>query len=111
MSTITLPRSDIAIAGQDPPSRDWYRWARDITERVGGVSGSGTADLAVSAFEDAGVEEAKAAMADIRAEFGQIPGQVIEPRDESQSPDLNGMWAVIQALAARVEALEQGLSA
>ena len=116
MTTVTLPRSDIAAVlpasnGDLLPSRDLYRWMRDITDRVGGVSGSGTADLAVTAFEDAGIEETKSVVADARAEFAQWPVTPAAPIDEYQGVDVNLMWAVIQALATRVEALEQGLSA
>jgi hypothetical protein len=47
------------VAGNATMSREWYRWAHDITQRVGGVSGASTADLAASQFEDAGIEEVK----------------------------------------------------
>lgn len=47
MPTITLPRADIPIAGAFQPSGDWYRWARDITARVGGVTGQ---DIDVTAI-------------------------------------------------------------
>lgn len=40
MSTaITLPRAQIPIAGALAISPDWYRWARDMTQRIGGVTG------------------------------------------------------------------------
>lgn len=45
MTTITLPRADIPMVNGAVPSRDWYRWARDITTRVGGVSGTGSGDI------------------------------------------------------------------
>lgn len=116
MTTITLPRADIALVEQDAsgrllPSRDLYRWMRDITERAGGVSGPSTVDLAVSAYEDSGVEEAKAVTQDVRAEFGQVPAQIVTAQEDSQSPDTLVLLAAIQALADRLQALEQGLSA
>lgn len=38
MTSVTLPREGIPITGNQLPSREWYRWAFDITQRVGGVS-------------------------------------------------------------------------
>ncbi|HOV56815.1 MAG TPA: hypothetical protein PLN91_02970 [Rhodanobacteraceae bacterium] len=76
MTTITLPRSDVSMLmdlASGMPSRDWYRWARDITARVGGVTGAGTNDLAESAFEDAGIEETKALTASVADAAGQVP--------------------------------------
>jgi hypothetical protein len=111
VSTVTLPRADIAIAGDDAPSKDWYRWARDITERVGGVTGNSTTDLTLSAFEDAGIEETKAIVMDVRGETGQAPVAQQISQDESQEADVQALHAALQALADRVQALEQGLSA
>lgn len=51
MATITLPRADLPIAGQFQASGDWYRWARDITVRVGGVTGTTSAVIEATANE------------------------------------------------------------
>lgn len=51
MATITLPRADLPIAGQFQASGDWYRWARDITARVGGVTGTTSAVIEATANE------------------------------------------------------------
>jgi hypothetical protein len=93
MSSVTLPRADIPIddAG-NRASRDLYRWMRDITERVGGTLGAGTDDLSASAFEDAGIEETKAALFMVAGNAGQLP-----PTAE--------MMAEIQHLTAEVEEL------
>lgn len=49
--SVTLPRADIKIAGDFAPTRDFYRWMRDITERVGGVSGDSTTSIQGTAQE------------------------------------------------------------
>lgn len=98
MTTITLPRADVAMADltNGSPSRDWYRWARDITERVGGVTGAGTNDLAESAFEDAGIEETKATTFAVADAAGQVPA----------APDLLSLLlADNQRLSGEVEEL------
>lgn len=50
MSTVTIPRADIAAVEQDAngrfiASRDLYRWMRDITARVGGVTALSLTDV------------------------------------------------------------------
>ena len=62
MTLLTIPRATIPLLADDGVSisPEWYRCIRDLSERVGGVSGVGTDDLDRSAFEDAGIEEVKA---------------------------------------------------
>lgn len=110
MTTITLPRADIAMteASNGIPSRDWYRWARDITERVGGVTGSGTDDLAASAFEDAGVEETKAAVYRLSDDINAAP--VAQPAviEEDPQPSIAQLLAEVAELRKEVEGLKSG---
>lgn len=44
-ATVMLPRLDIPITGRSPISDEWYRWARDITARTGGVESLNSDDL------------------------------------------------------------------
>lgn len=106
MSTVTIPRADIPIAGSAPPSRDWYRWAHDITQRVGGVTGASTTELELSAFEDAGIEETKASVATFADAAAQTPPNVSLPSEEDKSADIASMRAEIAVLMSRLDAME-----
>jgi hypothetical protein len=58
MTLLTLPKQGIPITTAGAVvGADWYRWASDVTERCGGVTGPGTNDLAAAQFEDAGIAE------------------------------------------------------
>lgn len=92
---VTLPRMDIPVAAGQPMQSEWYRWAFDITARVGGVSGQSTTDLAESQFEDAGIEEIRLGVFKLADEFGQQQ-MLAQMREE------------LAALRQRVEALESG---
>ncbi len=73
MSLVTLPRAGMPLIGDKPMSREWYRWAHDITERVGGVGGIGNDELEMAQFEDAGIEELKFSIYRLADEFAQGP--------------------------------------
>lgn len=74
MTTITIPRADIPLVdAAGTPTRDLYRWMRDVTQRVGGVNGASTTDLSAAAFEDAGIEETKALAYSINDAANQQP--------------------------------------
>jgi hypothetical protein len=45
MATVTLPRLDIPITGRAQINSEWYRWARDVTARIGGVVAPNLEDL------------------------------------------------------------------
>ena len=107
MTTLTLPRVGIAFLmadGQLAP--EWRRFLFDLTQRAGGVSGSGTDDLALSAFEDAGIEETKAQLISIRDEFSQLPRVPEQPEAPNLGPN-EYLLAEIAALRSRIEGLEQ----
>lgn len=106
MTTITLPRRDLPIAGDLQASGDWYRWARDITERAGGVTGPSTTDLALGAFEDAGIEETKASMFSLADAVGQLPPDHQMPGEEDRQGELSALREDAIALLRRIEALE-----
>lgn len=73
MTVVTIPRATVPFVGNAPMSAEWYRWASDITQRVGGPTGAGSNDLSLSQFDDAGIEEAKANINDLRQEVRQAP--------------------------------------
>lgn len=111
MTTITLPRSDLPMAGGFPPSRDWYRWAHDITQRAGGVTGTSTTELAASQFEDAGIAEGHAQMFANHDELRQLPPTVPAVPIDDPVNEVASLRAELAALRAEVEALKQGLYA
>ena len=81
MANVTIPRNGIpigfvSVSGQRLPvdiHPEYLRAFSSLTERVGGVIGPSTDDLALSQFEDAGIEEVKAQTASLRDEFWQSP--------------------------------------
>lgn len=110
MTTVTLPRADIAMTEtvSGAPTRDWYRWARDITERVGGVAGPSVNDLSSSAFEDAGIEETKAALYRLADDMNSAP--VAQPAviEQDPQPSMAQLLAEIAELRKEVEGLKSG---
>lgn len=99
------------LAGEKPMSREWYRWAYDITQRVGGVTGASTEDLALSQFEDAGIEEARHSVFRLADEIGQAPPMAEHVIAEDQAPLIEELRAQVAELTKAVEALQQGLTA
>lgn len=81
MTTLTQPRLGVPIGTATIQGRpveitihpEWARFFSDLFSRVGGVSGAGSDDLVLSQFEDAGIEELKAAFSSLRDEVRQIP--------------------------------------
>lgn len=109
MTTITLPRRDLPIAGGLQVSGDWYRWARDITERAGGVTGASTTELSASQFEDAGIAEGHAQMFANHDELRQLPPSLPPIAGDDPVNDVASLRAELAVLRAEVEALKQGL--
>lgn len=116
MTTITLPRADVAMADltNGSPSRDWYRWARDITARVGGVTGVSTNDLAESSFEDSGVEENKAMIFAVADAAGQVPAgpdllAVLVADNQRLSGEVEELRGVVNELWKFVQDARQGV--
>lgn len=98
MTIITLPRAGLPLTLQGATiSQEWFRWARDITERAGGVTGMGSEELAMSQFEDAGIEETKALLYAVNDSQAQA-NEIAELREQ------------VLALLLRIEAIEQGVS-
>lgn len=114
MATLTPPRANIpigwvTIGGKRLPASidpEWLRYlANSLFERGGGTQGSGTTDLETAAFEDAGIDDLKAAVAKLSDEASQLPSVA------NQAPESYDALAVISAeiddLRRRLEALEQ----
>jgi hypothetical protein len=76
---------------------EFVKFFEALTNRVGGPTGPGTVDLAVSQFEDAGIAEQQ-------AEFYTFKDAV------TQDTSLAALREELIALRARVETLEQGMS-
>lgn len=109
MSLVTLPKAGMPVVGNLPMSREWYRWANDITQRVGGVTGSSNDELALSQFEDAGIEEAKAAIYRVADETGIAPLPQQEQVDQLTA-QVNHLREELAALAQIIQDLQQGTS-
>jgi len=54
-------------------TREWFWFLEGVYAHLGGSTGSSTPDLSASAFEDAGVEEVKSGLYDLRDELRQAP--------------------------------------
>ena len=89
MANVTPPRNGIPIGtariGGQMVSIDvhpeYLRWFESLTTRVGGVMGASTTDLTLSAFEDAGIEEQKAALFRLADDaLTAIPGESLHRR-------------------------------
>ena len=130
MTTITIPDATMPLVGFDGVTIDqeWYRWARDITDRAGGVSGTGTDDLDRLAFSNVGAEEFKALAYAVQDEQRHRPPilqqdaiQDLAPDERWQRPqpveqevitqlvsDIASIQAQMFALRQLIESLQQG---
>lgn len=108
MSLVTLPRAGMPLVGNSAMSREWYRWAHDITQRVGGVTGAGTDDLSLSQFEDAGIEEAKQAQFRLADEVGQIPAMHVHQAPEDLETQINALREAVAVLAQTIRDMQEG---
>lgn len=115
MSILTLPTARIPIGwatikGERVPvviDIEWMRALITLVDRAGGVTGVGTDELSMSAFEDAGIEELKAAMYsgfDDAAQFAVYPVETID-RIESE---LAEQAATIAEMQKEMQGLQQG---
>lgn len=119
MANITAPRNGIPIGwamvgGQKVQVEvhpEYLRWFESLTGRVGGVTGAGTNDLALSQFEDAGIEEHKHAMFRLTDDMGQFPPVVEMPAIDDQPSGVEELRALVAELTKAVEALQQGMTA
>lgn len=108
----SVPIGSVTVGGQryDVATHpEFVRFFDAMLRRVGGPTGAGTNDLVVAQFEDAGIEETKALLHIAEKAAGQMPIAEPVPCPEVAAPcDLQEQ---ITALALRVQALEQGVSA
>jgi hypothetical protein len=111
MTVVTIPRATVPFVGNAPMSPEWYRWARDITQRVGGPTGASSSDLELSQFEDAGIEEAKAQVISVLQELRQMPIVEIMQTVDALEGQVGGLLDQISQLRTEIEALKQGVSA
>lgn len=123
MSTLqfTPPRVPLVDVRTGQITREWLLFFQGVYARVGGPLGSSTTDLDASAFDDAGTEELEAAVYALADELQQGPPRTdAPPPDPLQPPaaapppadepanDLAALREEVQALRARLDALEQG---
>jgi hypothetical protein len=116
MSTVTPPRNGIPIGFADTQTGEvrvhpeYLRFFESVFTRVGGTVGSGTNDLTLSQFEDAGIEEVKASAAHLADELGQVPSNTPTQWSDVDS-ELSALRAEIDSLRVAVDALIQGTMA
>jgi hypothetical protein len=109
MVSVTLPRADIPFMTSDGRNHpEWIRAFAGLLSRAGGPTGASTDDLTTSAFEDAGVEEAKADIYALRDGFGQLPLPSIPAIEQNTGDDIASLRAEVSALRSEIEALKQG---
>lgn len=93
-------------------SREWYLFFQGVFDRIGGPLGEGNADLSASMFEDAGIEEIKAAVYNLAQVFGQDPpipeAQTVALLD--QSPSQQVLIETVQDLVGQVQELRDQLA-
>lgn len=114
MATLTPPNASIPIGwvmagGRRVPVEihtEWLRYlVQSLFERSGGTTGSATSDLETAAFEDAGIEDLKLAVARIADELNQ-PMAVAQTIEESYDA-ARGLAADLDEIRKRLDALEQ----
>ena len=107
---LTIPRADIPLTpGGDPPGRDWYRFFSDLVDRVGGVTGASTNDLSLSAYEDAGTEETKAALFALGDNVGQLPvAQFLMVENERLTSEIDELRGLVSELYRAIQGINQG---
>ena len=117
MTTLNIPPSARVAIGtiQGPTgpvsmfiSPEWARYFETLTERAGGVTGSSTTDLSISAFEDAGIEETKADMQAFIRSLEQSPPFNPEQRIADLETQATECFALIGELKREIVALQQG---
>jgi hypothetical protein len=77
-----IPIGTVRIGGQTVAvdvHPEYLRWFDSLVFRLGGTTGTTTTDLAVSSFEDAGIEENKLEVIRLSNDAGQLPPQQFHP--------------------------------
>ena len=116
MANVTAPRNGIPIgwanvAGQRVAVEihpEYLRYFESLMTRVGGVTGSGTEDLSLSQFEDAGVEEHKHALFNLADDVAQAPSVLIAASEDAHGSSVEELREQVAELTKAVEALQQG---
>lgn len=107
--TLTLQPPRVAITdGTGVVTREWYRYFQDLQERVGGYDSATIAELSSSAFEDAGIEEAKADMYRLRDDLMTAPRSELVAAVEHMETQLAELAAQMSVLQAQIQDLNQG---
>lgn len=88
--------------------REYLRFFESLLSRVGGVNGIGTEELSAAAFEDAGIEETKAALYALTGEFGQAPSPILDLMEDNlrlanEIEELRGLVAELFKLMANAQ--------
>jgi len=107
MTYVTLPRAGMPLTGDLTISREWYRWARDITERSGGVAGASSNDLSLSQFEDAGIEEVKLGLYRLTDEVNSQP-QPAQTQIDQLTTEVNQLRDCVAVLMQSLQDMQQG---
>lgn len=119
MALVTAPRNGIPIGwvkvgGQRLTVEvhpEYLRYFESLVQRVGGVTGTGTDDLALSQFEDAGIEENKLALYRFSDDTLQAPPAVTLQPENHIETSIEELRAQLVELAKSVQALQQGMTA
>lgn len=90
-------------------TREWYLFLQGIFIRIGGSIGASTTDLSTSTFEDAGIEETKAALFIATQDAGQAPSIVIMTADAWADllAQISGIQDQIAELSKDIQGLRQ----
>ncbi len=119
MSLLTQPRADrtpigwAVINGQRVAVTLDLEWARYLTvldQRAGGVSGVSTTELNEEAFDDAGIEEARALIFASSDGVGQAPPTVEAIPADDLLAEVFSLRAEVAELAKTIQDIQQGLS-
>jgi hypothetical protein len=114
MATITQPRTqipigEVLIGGKAVPVQihpEYLRFFTSLVNRAGGTVGSGTQDLDVSQFDDAGIQEMQAQQFADRDAADQSPALALMPAEADQSNEV----AALREHVARLERMVLGLA-
>lgn len=117
MTTVTQPKYVVPIGTVTINGRtfdvathpEFVRFFDSLVSRVGGATGESTGDLALSQFEDAGIEELRAQTYAWRDEAAMRP--IPDQQMPVQQIDAVSLLDELYELRKRVRALEQGLYA
>lgn len=90
-------------------TREWSRYLAGVYKRVGGANGDGTADLAASAFDDAGTEEQEAALYALSDLVGQQPREMHAEHGDSIEAEVSQLREEVALLRQQINDITQGV--